>query len=67
MRRPPCGGQRVERAFCESRGAARMECVPKRMSAQLLRESCSEIRSETRAVAAVLRISQNARSTRRPP
>eukprot|EP00974_Lingulodinium_polyedra_P112786 10915039-Lingulodinium_polyedra.AAC.1 len=67
MRRPPCGGQRMECPHCEMRGAATIECMAERMSAQLARDSCSEIRSEMHAVAAVPHISQRARSTRRPP
>eukprot|EP00974_Lingulodinium_polyedra_P037726 3618992-Lingulodinium_polyedra.AAC.1 len=42
MRRPPCGGRRVECVSREKRGVAPMECSSERVSEQLSRESCSE-------------------------
>eukprot|EP00974_Lingulodinium_polyedra_P094200 9128243-Lingulodinium_polyedra.AAC.1 len=57
----------MERAFFEMRGTATLECVPGRVSEQRWRKSCSESRSETHSIAAVTRISKNARSTHRPP
>eukprot|EP00974_Lingulodinium_polyedra_P100558 9741825-Lingulodinium_polyedra.AAC.1 len=64
IRRPPYGGWRVERVNCEMLGAAAAECVSERISEQLSRESCSEMRSDTRAVVAAPRISQDTRSMR---
>eukprot|EP00974_Lingulodinium_polyedra_P081650 7906241-Lingulodinium_polyedra.AAC.1 len=66
-RRPPCGGQRMDRAHCEMRGAATIECMAERISEQLARESCSDTRSEMHSIAAMPHISQNAHSMRRPP
>eukprot|EP00974_Lingulodinium_polyedra_P113226 10960110-Lingulodinium_polyedra.AAC.1 len=42
MRRPPCGGRRVECARCEMCGAAAMECMSERIFEQFARECCSE-------------------------
>eukprot|EP00974_Lingulodinium_polyedra_P008907 853542-Lingulodinium_polyedra.AAC.1 len=44
-----------------------MECVSERVSEQFPRESCSEMRSETHSIVAAPRVSQFARSMRRPP
>eukprot|EP00974_Lingulodinium_polyedra_P128967 11208232-Lingulodinium_polyedra.AAC.1 len=56
MRRPPCGGRRMECVHREMRDAATTaECVSERMSEQLSRENCSDMRSETHSVAAAPR------------
>eukprot|EP00974_Lingulodinium_polyedra_P132870 11223428-Lingulodinium_polyedra.AAC.1 len=57
----------MERAKCEMRGAAAAACALGRISEQLSRESCSAMRSNTRTVVAAHRVSQSARSVRRPP
>eukprot|EP00974_Lingulodinium_polyedra_P017269 1674578-Lingulodinium_polyedra.AAC.1 len=41
MRRPPCGGRRVERARCEMCGTAATECISECICEQLPRASCS--------------------------
>eukprot|EP00974_Lingulodinium_polyedra_P127156 11201121-Lingulodinium_polyedra.AAC.1 len=50
MRRPPCGGRRVECARCEMSGVAATECISKRVSEQFARASCSEMRSAMHSV-----------------
>eukprot|EP00974_Lingulodinium_polyedra_P101026 9787723-Lingulodinium_polyedra.AAC.1 len=39
--------------LAKTRGDAALECVPERISEQLSRESCPEMRSGTHAIAAV--------------
>eukprot|EP00974_Lingulodinium_polyedra_P016420 1590342-Lingulodinium_polyedra.AAC.1 len=60
MRRPPHGGRRVERARCETCGAAAIKCVSEHVSEQLACESRSEMRADVHFVAATSRISQPA-------
>eukprot|EP00974_Lingulodinium_polyedra_P052589 5059042-Lingulodinium_polyedra.AAC.1 len=63
MRRPPCGGGRMECAHRELRGAATTECVSERISEQLARENRSAMRSNMHSVAATPCVSQFAHST----
>eukprot|EP00974_Lingulodinium_polyedra_P086274 8357511-Lingulodinium_polyedra.AAC.1 len=49
------------------RGAVATECLSERVSEQLSRKSCAEMRSGTHCIPASPRVSQNARSMRWPP
>eukprot|EP00974_Lingulodinium_polyedra_P122346 11182486-Lingulodinium_polyedra.AAC.1 len=57
----------MECADCEMHGVAAIECIAERMSEQVSRESCSELRSDMHSVVAVPRSSRCAHSMRRPP
>eukprot|EP00974_Lingulodinium_polyedra_P009690 929174-Lingulodinium_polyedra.AAC.1 len=57
----------MECANCEMRGAEVVACMSERVAEQLAREGCSEMRSDTHSIVAAPRITQFARSMRRPP
>eukprot|EP00974_Lingulodinium_polyedra_P122994 11185017-Lingulodinium_polyedra.AAC.1 len=65
MRRPAYGGRRLKCAKCEMRCAAAAGCVSVRMSEQVSRESCTEMRSEMHSSAAAPQFSRFVHSVRR--